>query len=206
MNYKEYSDSELCSLICENNEDAKNILYSKYQYIINFVIKKYLLSSLKVGIEYNDLYQEALVGFTDAINNYDDRKDAKITTFISICVERRLQNIIVKAKANKNIMFLESLSLDYQKDPEESPLKEVISDENRNDPLNKMAKNEDYLELLQLIEDNLSLKEFEVFTLLVSGLNYNEIAKNLEQTPKQVDNSIQRIKNKIKKIIEDRNK
>ena len=105
MDYKEYSDNELCSMICESDEEAKDILLKKYSYIINVVIKKYIMASLKLGIEYNDLYQEALVGFTDALISYDDNKEASLKTFITLCVERRLQRIILKAKAKKMKYF-----------------------------------------------------------------------------------------------------
>ena len=47
MNYEEYSDSELYSLICESDEDAKDILYMKYKYIIDIVIKKYAFTAMK---------------------------------------------------------------------------------------------------------------------------------------------------------------
>lgn len=201
MNYKEYSDSELCSMICENNEDAKDILFKKYKYIIDIIIKKYSLSAIKVGIEYSDLYQEALVGFSDALNSYDEKKEASIATFITLCVERKLQNTILKAKTIKNKMFLQTLSLDYQEDSEESPLSEMISDNCKNDPLNNMTDDESYIELIEKIKNELSLQEYEVFTLLASGLNYIEIANQLEKNPKQIDNAIQRIKSKIKKII-----
>lgn len=200
MDYKEYSDSELCSMICENNEDAKDILFKKYKYIIDIIIKKYSLSAVKVGIEYNDLYQEALVGFTDALNSYDENKDASIATFITLCVERKLQNTILKAKTIKNKMFLQALSLDYQ-DDSESPLSEIISDNSKNDPLNNMTNDESYIELIEKIKNELSSSEYEVFTLMVSGLSYIEIAEQLNKNPKQIDNAIQRIKSKIKKII-----
>jgi len=200
MDYKEYSDSELCSMICENNEDAKDILFKKYKYIIDIIIKKYSLSAVKVGIEYNDLYQEALVGFTDALNSYDENKDASIATFITLCVERKLQNTILKAKTIKNKMFIQALSLDYQEDSE-SPLSERISDNSKNDPLNNMTNDESYMELIEKIKKELSNNEYEVFTLMASGLNYMEIAEQLDKNPKQIDNAIQRIKSKIKKII-----
>ena len=200
MNYREYSDSELCSMICESNEEAKEILFNKYKYIIDYIVKKYLLSSMKVGIEYNDLYQEALLGFTDAINSYDETKEASIATFITLCVERKLQNTILKAKSIKNKMFLQTLSLDYQESTEVLPLKEMISDNCKNDPLNNITNDENYLELLKKIKEELSDKEYEVFSLLVTGLSYVEIAEKLDKNPKQIDNAIQRIKNKIKKI------
>ena len=203
MDYKEYSDNELCSMICENNEDAKNILYKKYKYIIDIIIKKYTLSAVKVGIEYNDLYQEALVGFSDALNSFNEEKNTSIQTFITVCVERRLQKAIVRAKANKNTYFLQSLSLDYEYDNNDTvtALKEIVSDKNKNDPLNSMTTQEEYNELIDKIESNLSEKEKEVFTLLIAGLTYSEIAKNLDKNLKQIDNTIQRIKAKVKKIL-----
>lgn len=202
MDYKEYSDSELCSMICENNEEAKDILFTKYKYIIDIIIKKYLLSSMKVGIEYNDLYQEALVGFTDAINSYDENKEASMSTFITLCVERKLQNTILKAKTLKNKMNLQALSLDYQEN-NESPLKEIISDNCKNDPLNNITNDEIFTEFLEKIKSELSDIEYEVFKLLIVGLSYTEIAKKLSKSPKQIDNTIQRIKIKIKKLKND---
>lgn len=206
MDYKEYSDGELCSMICEANEDAKDILFAKYKYIIDIVIKKYLLSSIKVGIEYNDLYQEALVGFTDAINSYVEEKDASLATFITLCVERKLQNTVIRAKTLKNKMFLEALSLDYQKNSEDSSLKEMISDQSKNDPLRNITNEETYKELLEKIKNELSSNEYEVFTLLITGLTYIEIANELNKNPKQVDNTIQRIRNKIKNILKRKEK
>lgn len=206
MDYKEYSDGELCSMICEANEDAKDILFAKYKYIIDIVIKKYLLSSIKVGIEYNDLYQEALVGFTDAINSYVEEKDASLATFITLCVERKLQNTVIRAKTLKNKMFLEALSLDYQKNSEDSSLKEMISDQSKNDPLRNITNEETYKELLEKIKNELSSNEYEVFTLLITGLTYIEIANELNKNPKQVDNTIQRIRNKIKNILKQKEK
>ena len=40
-NYEEYEDPELLMLISEKNDDAKDIIYEKYQYIIGIVLKKY---------------------------------------------------------------------------------------------------------------------------------------------------------------------
>lgn len=206
MDYKEYLDGELCSMICENNEEAKEILYNKYKYIIDIIIKKYLLSATKVGIEYNDLYQDALVGFSNALNSYDEKKDASIATFITLCVERNLQKAIVRANAIKNVIFLQALSLDYQEKDGNSPLKEIISDNHLNDPLYNITDYENYNELINKIEKELSPIESEVFTLLVSGLTYKEISKQLNKNPKQIDNAIQRIKIKVKKILKEAQK
>ena len=204
MNYEDYSDSELYSMVCESNEDAKDILFAKYKYIIDIVIKKYAFTAMKYSFEYKDLYQEALVGFSDALISYQEDKNTSIATFITLCVDRRLQNAVRKAGRIKNKILLESLSLDHVYEQYEIPLKEVISDHSVNDPLVNITKDEEFDELLLFIEKSLSASEFEVYKLLVSGLSYQEIAKVLNKQPKQIDNAIQRLKSKIKIILKER--
>ncbi len=201
MKYEECSDEELYSLICESDEDAKDILFMKYKYIIDIVIKRYAFSGMKYGFEYKDLYQEALVGFSDALNSYKEDKNSSMATFITLCVDRKLQNTIRKAGRIKNKFLLESLSLDHIYEEYDVPLCDIISDNNDNDPLNNITKDEDFDELVLFIEKSLSSSEYEVYKLLISGLNYNEIAGVLKRSPKQIDNAIQRIKNKVKEIL-----
>ena len=204
MNYEEYSDGELFSLICEDNEEAKDVLFIKYKYIIDIVIKKYFSAAIRNGFEYKDLYQEALVGFSDALQSYHEEKNSSLATFITICVDRRLKNTIRKARRIKNKVLLESLSLDHVYEEYNIPLKEVISDNNENDPLTNIAKDEEFDELLEFIEKTLSSSEYEVYKLLISGLSSNEIADILKKSTKQIDNAIQRIKSKIKDILASR--
>lgn len=201
MNYEEYNDNELIMLIREESEEAKDIMFSKYRYIIDIEIKKYITIASILGYDYNDLYQDALVGFTDAINNYDQEKDASLPTFITLCVDRRLQYSVRKINNKKNKSHLDSLSLEYIYDSSAVPLKETLSDNSVNDPLTKMMNDEDYKELNKKIKGILSDNEYEVYKYLITGLKYNEIALILGKEPKQIDNTIQRIKKKIKKII-----
>ncbi len=200
MDYREFPDGELLSLVCESSEEAKEILYEKYKYIIDVIIKKYLLAAKKLGIEYNDFYQEGLVGFADALNCYDERKNTQLATFISLCIERRLQNAVLKAGRLKNKMQLDSLSLDRDYGEHHIPLVDMIVDDG-SDPLLGITKKEEYEHLLLLIKTALSTHEYEVYSLLLNGLSYQEIALVLNKTPKQIDNTIQRLRNKIKKII-----
>ena len=70
-----------------------------------------------------------------------------------------------------------------------------------NEPLTSMMEQEEYEELLEKIKNNLSSREKEIFVYLVSGFNYHQISNIMNASLKQVDNAIQRIKNKVKKII-----
>ena len=101
-----------------------------------------------------------------------------------------------------NKVLNESLSLEHVYDAYTSPLMDLLSDNKKNDPLENIVKEEKLSELVSAIKDSLSDREYEVFSLMVNGLKYDEIATLLNKNLKQVDNTIQRVKAKIKKIID----
>ena len=196
-------DEELIDLVHENNEEAKTALFNKYKNKIDYLIRKYTPAAKALGIDLSDLNQEALVAFTDAILNYDSSKDASLATFICLCVERKIKKACIKAGTLKNQAMKDTLSLDYTYEDINLPLKELIEDVD-SDPLIKISQDEEYKELLKSIKESLTDNERDVFELLIGGLTYKDIAVILDKDPKQVDNARERIKVKIKKIIENR--
>ncbi len=201
MKYDE-EDEFLFDMVSESNEEVRDSLYEKYEPLIKFIVKKYMTSANKYGLDYNDLIQEANVGFTDALNSYDEQKEASLKTFISLCIKRKLINAIRKAQTTKNKMQQASLSLDYDYDKNGLPLIDVIKDETA-DPLLKFSEQENEKVLLQKIKKELSKNEQKVFSYLLKGLNYKEIALLLDKTEKQIDNTIQRIRNKVRLLIKE---
>lgn len=204
MNYDELNDNELISMIHESSEDAKDLLFEKYKYIIDIEIKKYSSMAKILGYDYNDLMQDALVGFSDALNSYRDDRYAALPSFITLCVDRKLQVSIKKAGRKKNKLLNDSLSLEYVPEQYASPLMDLLSDNNENDPLENILKEEKFKELVEEIKNTLSNSEYEVYSLMINGLKYDEIATLLDKNLKQVDNTIQRVRTKIKKILEKR--
>lgn len=202
--YDEINDQELITMVHESSDEAKDILFRKYQYIINIEMKKYMRIAKVLGYDYHDLYQDALVGFSDALNSYRDDKNCSLASFITLCVDRKLQVAIKKAGRMKNQLLNESLSLEHIYSSYTAPLKDLLSDNMQNDPLENIVKEEQKEELVNSIKKSLSDNEYEVYCLMVNGLKYDEIATLLDKDLKQVDNAMQRIKNKVKKIIEKR--
>ncbi len=197
----EFSDSKLIEMVRENDENAKDLLFQKYKFIIDAAIKKYIFVSKKFGIDYHDLYQEADVGFSDALVSYRDDKDMSLPSFITLCVDRRLRIFIRKYTTQKNKIINETLSLEHIYDKTSSPLSDLISDNNENNPLDNMVKEEHLKELIDNIHNSLSTSEREVYDLMINGLKYDEIAMILNKNLKQVDNAMQRIKLKITNIL-----
>jgi len=196
----EYSDIELTELVRENNEDAKDLIYDKYHYIIDIILAKYKKTFYVLGIDSKEAKQEAMLAFTDALIKYSSDKSTSLATFISLVVERKIQNCIRKAETIKNKKTKETYSLDYEYEVFNKPLKEIIGDPDA-DPLVKMESKENYLELVTKIKGALSPLEYEVYELLINDFDYQDIAKIMGKKPKQIDNSIQRIRTKIKDLL-----
>lgn len=201
MKYNE-DDEFLFDMISESNEEVRNSLYEKYEPLIKFIVKKYTATAAHYGLDYNDLIQEANVGFTDALNSYDEKKDASLKTFISLCIERKLINAIRKIQTNKSQMEKANLSLDYDYDKQGLPLIDVLGDENA-DPLIKFSEIEQEENLRKNIQEQLSENEKQVFNFLLKGLNYKEIATLLDKNEKQIDNTIQRIRGKVRQLLKE---
>ena len=188
-------------ILAKTSSEAKNELYKKYKYIEDILIRKYSSMASSLNIDMNELISEASFAFSDAINSYQNDKNAKLSTFISLCIDRRLQKLIKKYSSEKAKILNNTYSLDYDVNGEGVTLKDLISDASVNDPLNNLTNKEDYEELLKKIKNTLSLSEYEVFKLYSNGFDYQTIALIINKNSKQIDNTIQRLKHKIRDIL-----
>ena len=196
----EFNDEKLITMFSENDEDAKNILYDKYSYIISIILAKYKRTIYALGIDISEVKQEAMLAFTDALIKYSSDKSTSLRTFISLVVERKIQNCIRKAETTKNKVNTEAYSLEAEYEVFKRPLEEILGDSSL-DPLHKMENEERLEELTKKINDDLSPFEKDVYKLVINGFGYQDIAKILNKEPKQIDNTIQRIRNKIKDLL-----
>lgn len=204
--YNDYittNDNELLYLVGEENEDAKDILYEKYHYIIALIVKKYVPFCHKLGLEYKDFYQEALLAFADALTKYDEDKNSSLPTFITMCVERRIRDVLKKGMTQKSKIIKDSLSIDYiYENKSKTTLQELIGDDNRNNPLNSIATQERIDNVIKQCLSLLSDSEKDVFELLIYGYAKTEIASILKISISGVNNTLQRIKRKCKEVLE----
>lgn len=198
--YKDYNDYELLYLINDSNEEAGNVLYDKYKPIIEMKAKKYKLLGKKVGLEYNDLFQEGMVGLTEAINSYKDNKDTKFASFANICIERQILSVLATARRKKHSLLNDSYSLDASIDEEGSTLLDFILGDSI-DPSIKVENDEEMESIYNNVYKELSDFEKSVFDLKMMGLEYKEIASLLDKSYKSVDTAIQRIRFKLKKLL-----
>lgn len=119
-------------------------LIKLYEPIIKSVIKKYLSYANKVGLDYDDLFQEASMAVLRAENTYKDNKNMKLETWIYNNIDWRIQRVLEGNKKYEKIISINST---------------VESGEG------------DTIELIDLIADDLDLEE-EIQNKLM--INYYE--------------------------------
>lgn len=197
---KDYPDIDLVYHLSES-EEASDILFEKYKYIVDIVIKKYTKAAYLFNVDLVELRQEAYFAFADALYRYKDNRDATLATFITLVVERKVRRVIDSANTFKSRLNTNALSLEHVYPEFENPLMYIIGDESL-EPLKNIEDKETTIELLEKLRNNLSSIELEVCELLLKQYDYKQIAIILKKSDKQVDNCIQRIRNKLKKMLE----
>lgn len=198
----EYPDEELVNLVCEKSEEASDMLYEKYKYIVDIVFNKYRKGAYYLSVDLNELRQEALVGFSDALVSYNQSKGVNLPTFISVCVERKVRNYVRKADTYKNKTMLASYSLDalYGED-DYVPLKEKLGS-SMSDPQVTLEADENIKNLTREIDELLSPSEKEVYELIINDFSYEDIASILNKDVKAVYNTAARLRTKIRSILD----
>ena len=200
---KEYKDNdyELLYLISENNEEAKELFYSKYKPIIESKAKKFIKYVESKGYDYNDLIQEGMIGLSKAIKDFSEQKDVQFITFANICIERQMFSFLRNISTGRHKVLNDSLSFDTT-NSFGTPFIDILDDKNVN-PETTFIETEEKNALYNDIKSILNEKELEIFDLRTNGFSYKEIANLLGITEKSVNKYIEKIKIKINKMLDE---
>lgn len=198
MEYKDYNDFELLDYISENNEDANNIMFKKYQPLISSIAKKMLGYTKGTGLELNDLIQEGMLGLSNAIDKFTYSKETSFYTYAKTCIERKMISQVIMARRQKRKILNEAISLDgIDEYGKEINFDFFLKDESIN-PEKILVNTETEEEFIDLSNEILTDFEKEVIELKMNGFEYKEIANILEKDSKSIDNALQRARNKLK--------
>ena len=202
---KKYKDNdyELLYLISENNEDAKELFYEKYKPIIDMKAKKYAKYVEYKGYDINDLIQEGMIGLSRAINDFSEQKDVQFTTFANLCIERQMCSFMRNISTGRHKALNDSLSFENTKNTYGIPLSNILDDKNVNPEtsfIDAESKDDLYNDIVSVLKKDI---EIEIFELRANGFSYKEIASLLNITEKSVGKHIERIKEKISKMLDE---
>ena len=204
-NYEKWTDDSIIASIRNRDLDAMDFLCQKYKGLVKNKSKMYFMP----GADQEDLIQEGMIGLYQAILSYDETKNSSFSAFADIVVSRHILNAIRRSNRKKNGPLNHYISLDsavgqktdLESDNGFSILDTLILKRNQN-PEELVIDKETYSVITYELGRQLSRFEKSVFELSSRGMDYQEIAKVLDKSPKSIDNALQRIKNKCKKLLE----
>ena len=191
------SDEEVVKLAKNGDEEAYSHIIARYR---NFVYAKARSYYIK-GADREDLIQEGMIGLYKAVRDFNPELSV-FASFAKVCVLRQIITAVRNSTRNKHLPLNTYISIDRDLVSEENDYIMDIPDETLSaNPESMLIDNENVLGIEYKISQNLSKLELEVLSLYLDGVSYQDIAINLDKTPKAVDNAIQRIRKKIKKIL-----
>jgi len=180
---KEMSDTEVISRIRTGDYEYLQVLIDRYMPLIISTAKSFEDSDFEV----EDLIAEGIVTVFSAVKAYDENK-SKFSTFLSVCLKRGMISEIKASSAQKRIPESMITSIDDI---------EVKGGEN---PEDVYIDKESYASFKENIVSGLSPLEYKVLEAFLEGDTYADISEKLNISLKSVDNSLKRIRNKIKNI------
>lgn len=179
-NYENLSDDEIVSLINSGNYELMQVIIERYYPVILYNVKNYCPEIYR-----EDAVQEANIALYTAVKSFDKAKSS-FSTFATLCIKRSVQTVLKTHNCKKHIPDELVYSLEEL---------EIID---HNSPEKIFLDKEGYENLANSIKLELSELEYKVLQLQLSGDSYSVIADKLSITEKAVDNSLSRVRRKLK--------
>lgn len=181
------SDNELVSAVQNETPGAVSELIRRYLPIVESTASHYF----GVSLESDDIVQEGLLALLSAAYSYLPDKSAAFRTYSAVCISNRLRSVVKADAGKKNSPLNTYVPLDDIDIPADAdPVKKVLADE--------AAEN-----LSHIIDTELSALERRVLICIINGMTYKQTGAALGITEKSVNNALQRLRNKLKKAMDE---
>lgn len=201
QNYELMTDEQLIRKLRNGESAITDYIMNKYKYLVRRKAKAMYL----LGGENDDLIQEGMIGLFKAIRDYDLEQEVSFYSFAELCISRQVYSAIKASQRKKHMPLNSYVSIYDNEDPvkeeKQQPLVETIQAHKDNNP-EEIFLNKEYMEKMQKqLQGKLSDLESRVLYLHLLGEDYKTIAGLLNKSPKSIDNTLQRIKNKITALV-----
>ena len=200
--YENISDEQLICKLREGEAAIMDYIISKYKYLVIRAAKAIYL----IGGENDDLIQEGMIGLFKAVRDFDTNQETSFYSFAELCISRQMYTAIKLSQRQKHMPLNSYVSLyDIKKsdyDDKQSPLIEQLEIETNNNPEELFLDKERMQMLVEELNERLSDMERRVLHLHLQGEDYRSIAELLSKNPKSIDNALQRIRQKMRTILE----
>ncbi len=198
--YQNDSDEMLIERLRDGERDITDFIMNKYKNLVRSKAKSMYI----LGADTEDLIQEGMIGLFKAIRDYDAGRDASFYTFAELCISRQMYTAVQASNRKKHMPLNSYISLYSTNENGEQSGEEFINFlgfETQKNPEQLLIDKENMISLERKIDEELSSFEKQVLDLHLTGMSYSQIARVLGRDEKSTDNALQRIKNKIRKVI-----
>lgn len=173
--FSKYNDYELLYLVRCNVEEAREILFWKYSFLIKSRINRLGVPRLY----WDDYYQEGCLMLHKAIKIYDENSKMSFTKFFELLLKRRIITLLRKDLKESEIEKFE----DFDEYP-------------------NLIEENNVTYLFETVENSLSeMEKIAYERLIMCNEKVENVAKELGINPKSLSNAKQRTLKKIKKEI-----
>ena len=198
MNYSEYSDEVLIEKLRDGDTEIADFIMEKYKPLV----RKKTNAMYLIGGEPEDLIQEGMIGLFKAVRDFNLEKEVSFFSFAEICITRQLYSALEASNRKKHIPLNTYVSFSNQEDADGVNLEQMVTEQTLS-PEQILIEQERKQEFFDKLEEKLSRMERNVLYLYLEGSSYTQIAEKMGKTPKSIDNSLQRIRGKIKLLKND---
>jgi RNA polymerase sporulation-specific sigma factor len=148
------------------------------------------LNSDSLRISDEDLVQEGMFGFLEAVNRFDSSKGVPFKGYAAVCIENRIRSALRKYSNSGNAALSGAVSIDDRE-----------IENYGDDPVTITESDEAVSRINELTGTVLSDFERRVLNLKLSENSYSDIAGALGCSEKSVDNALTRIRKKLGNLI-----
>ena len=163
-----------------------------YRDNVRFIANKYFISDGSA----EDLYQEGLIGLAQGFKTYDTSHgeigSEAFKSFLLMCAKRQILDAVKRSNSKRNLPMNNFVSISSTDFVETAVMSGVSGETFEDEVINRVSGENSLI---------LNLSEFErgVLDLYLEGLKQSEIATELNKSVKSIDNTLQRIKTKLKR-------
>ncbi|MCR5134451.1 MAG: sigma-70 family RNA polymerase sigma factor [Clostridiales bacterium] len=194
---KKSSDETLAAAAQAGDRRAEEQLIARYKGQVRLRAKAYYI----LGADREDVVQEGMIGLFKAVRGYDPEGGAAFATYASVCIDRQIQDAIKAAARKKHEPLNTSLSLD-----EESGARIAAAQFGAAAEAGAagMPGADDLLSRMQgEWKDRFSELERYVFEGRLAGKSVKQMADEQGKDPKAIYNAAERMKKKIRKMVQE---
>lgn len=193
-------DEAVAELARGTDGDALDYLLGKYKNFVRAKARSYFL----IGADREDIVQEGMIGLYKSIRDFRAARLTSFRAFAELCITRQIITAIKTATRQKHRPLNSYVSLNKPVYDEESDrtLIDIIASGKISNPEDIIIGQEDFSTIEMKMGKMLSPLEMQVLKKYIDGKSYFEISKELGRSIKSVDNALQRVKNKLEKLID----